>query len=520
MFQNTKTLKNPSLNASWTLLIGVLLFTFQLSAQGSIDLYNRWKKSSIQVENGKLAWKSQGNNAVWAIEKIPNSTDVRIKHVPSGNYLHAENGEKYPAVGPIQSGWWSAMWSMELIDEGFYLINNKHRGTYLHTENGVLEMGPIKKGWHSAHWLEVPFSAINGRVSASPPTGNLKIRGVYIIPSDQQAKPKAREAIAEGLKIMQDHFWRQLGVTFEYEPEVAIIYSNHNTNTTASLDVAVELCKKTMGTEYENNKNIMFTVVEGCPGVSAFGTPGATRIQKGFWDNVYNAYINNPQTLASTLPAWSHELGHAFGLNHTGELTKDCMLKECKIDMGTLPSLLMQQSKSFSTVYEYPFHKEEKKMLLDSTYCPKCLIDRGTRPAAVYYLRLKSLLANDPVAGAAEFQNRWSNAFLQHDAGKTGLGAKSSKTVWVIEKIANSPDVYIKNQTTGAYLHTQNSDKIPETGTIQPGWWSAMWTLEDAGSGFVRIRNKWRGLYLHNQNGGLEIGNIQTGWWSAQWKRL
>lgn len=136
----------------------------------------------------------------------------------------------------------------------------------------------------------------------------------------------------------------------------------------------------------------MFTIVEGGPGASAFGTPGATRIQKGFWDNVYNAFVNNPQTLASTLPAWSHELGHALGLNHTGELTKACMLKEYNIDMGTLPPLLMQhKSNAFSTVYEYPFHREERKMLLDSTYCQKCLIDRGNRPAAVRYLRVKKL---------------------------------------------------------------------------------------------------------------------------------
>jgi hypothetical protein len=395
MSENTKTLQSILSKASCALAIVFLASTFQAQAQGSIELYNRWKKSSLQLENGKLVLKSSGNNTSWAIEKIPNSNEIRIKHLPSGNYLHAENDEKYPTLGGIQPGWWSAMWTLELVDEGFYVINNKYRGTYLHTENGTLELGPIKRGWWSAQWLEVSLSAANGRLVASPPSGKLKIRGVYIVPSDQQAKPRAKEAIAAGLKIMQDHYLRQLGVTFEYEPEVAVIYSNHNTNTSASLDMAVELCKKTMRAEYENNKNIMFTIVEGAPGASAFGTPGATRIQKGFWDNVYNAFVNNPQTVASTLPAWSHELGHAFGLNHTGELTKECMLRECKIDMGTLPSLLMQQSKAFSTVYEYPFHREERKMLLDSTYCQKCLIDRGNRPTAARYLRLTKLPGNN-----------------------------------------------------------------------------------------------------------------------------
>ena len=139
----------------------------------------------------------------------------------------------------------------------------------------------------------------------------------------------------------------------------------------------------------------MFTVVEGCPGSAAFGSPGVTRIQQGFWANVYNAFINDRPKLASTLPAWSHELGHAFGLNHTGETTKDCLLKKYQVDMGTLPSLLMWQLSAFPTVYEYPFHKDEIKMLLDSTYCQNCLIPRGDRPAAVRYLRATKVQENN-----------------------------------------------------------------------------------------------------------------------------
>lgn len=391
----TKTHQRILTKTNWRLIIGLFLLNFQLAAQGNIELYNRYQKGSLQSENGKLVFKTQGNNNVWMIENIANSTDVRIKHVPSGGYLHAETDAKYPAIGAIQPGWYSAMWIIEFNDEGYYRIKNKWRNTYLHTENKVLEMGDVPPGFWSAHWLYVSPLVANGRVSASPPTGRLKIRGVYIVPSDQQAKPKAKEAIAACLGIMQLHFLKQLGVTFEYEPEVAVIYSNHDTKATATMEIALELCKKTLGSEYESNKNIMFTVVEGCPGSAAFGSPGVTRIQQGFWANVYNAFINDRPKLASTLPAWSHELGHAFGLNHTGETTKDCLLKKYQVDMGTLPSLLMWQLSAFPTVYEYPFHKDEIKMLLDSTYCQNCLIPRGDRPAAVRYLRATKVQENN-----------------------------------------------------------------------------------------------------------------------------
>ena len=62
--------------------------------------------------------------------------------------------------------------------------------------------------------------------TANPPTGRLKVRGVYIIPSGQQEKPQGKEAIAAILAMMQWHFLQQIGVTFEYEPEVAIIRTN------------------------------------------------------------------------------------------------------------------------------------------------------------------------------------------------------------------------------------------------------------------------------------------------------
>jgi len=70
----------------------------------------------------------------------------------------------------------------------------------------------------------------------------------------------------------------------------------------------------------------------------------------------------------------------------------------------------------------------------------------------------------------------------------------------------------------GEYLHVQNGQL--ESGPIQPGWWSAMWSVEQMSGfqGYVRIRNRWKpDQYINNQNGSIQSGPIQPGWWSAGW---
>lgn len=465
---------------TWVLTIGLFFLTSLLFGQGNIELYNRYKKGSLQFENGKPVLKTQGNNAIWMIESIANSSDVRIKHVPTGTYLHAETDPRFPAIGPIEPGWWSAMWTIEFTDEGYYRIKNKWRNTYLRNETGVVELGESQPGWWGGHWLYTSPGVANGRAVASAPTGSLKVRGVYIVPSDQVEKPRAKEAIAACLGIMQLHYLKQLGVTFEYEPEVAVIYSNQNTKATATMEIALELCKKTLGAEYEANKNLMFTVVEGCPGNAAFGSPGVTRIQQGFWGNAYTTFINDPQKLASTLPAWSHELGHAFGLNHTGEETKTCMLKEYNIDMGTLPSLLMWQSRAFPTVYEYPFHSDEIKMLLDSTYCQKCLIGRGNRPAAVRYLRASKLQANNTARLPGE-----------NPAAVAGCGCAPqtfrsvSDHTWVEFRLPNGNANQVINIPSGAH----NKYVFPKCNRV---WWDNLsFTCNASTCQWERKAGKW-----------------------------
>ncbi|WP_428666194.1 metallophosphoesterase [Runella sp.] len=113
--------------------------------------------------------------------------------------------------------------------------------------------------------------------------------------------------------------------------------------------------------------------------------------------------------------------------------------------------------------------------------------------------------------------NRWKNEAIGIINGKPVSTATATDT-WVIEKTGEGNFVLLKNATTGTYLHNQNGPL--EAGAIQPGWWSAQWTM-NAVDGHFQIINRWKGTYLHNQNGPLELGALgNPGWWSAQWKTV
>jgi hypothetical protein len=70
-------------------------------------------------------------------------------------YIHNENGSI--EIGEIQPNWWSAQWMIVPASDGFVKIQNRWRqDQFIHYQNGVIEVGPIEHTWQTAQWSIEP----------------------------------------------------------------------------------------------------------------------------------------------------------------------------------------------------------------------------------------------------------------------------------------------------------------------------------------------------------------------------
>jgi hypothetical protein len=126
-----------------------------------------------------------------------------------------------------------------------------------------------------------------------------------------------------------------------------------------------------------------------------------------------------------------------------------------------------------------------------------------------------------PTTTSYYIKNRWQNTYL-YDAGdrvRYNATRSGSGYQWVLEDVGNGQRE-LKNVGTGEYMHVENVMGYVQCTTRTAGWGSARWTTEDAGGGFVRIKNVWQSTsYIHIENlqGHAQYGAINTAWMSAQW---
>jgi hypothetical protein len=133
------------------------LFTLSLlffSAQTSFS-----QQVNLELGSAQPDWWS----AMWSLEKVDDGSDfVRIKNRWQSTSIH--NEAKFLLTGNVSSTWRSAMWQLEKVsgEPGFVRIKNRKTSMYLHNENGKLEEGAIQPNWWSAMWQLEPVSGEPG----------------------------------------------------------------------------------------------------------------------------------------------------------------------------------------------------------------------------------------------------------------------------------------------------------------------------------------------------------------------
>ncbi len=78
--------------------------------------------------------------------------------------------------------------------------------------------------------------------------------------------------------------------------------------------------------------------------------------------------------------------------------------------------------------------------------------------------------------------------------------------------------VFINKRKSDEYLIETSGRAMSSKVYKTTGNQKILWTTEDAGGGFVRLKNVGNGKYLHCENGRLQVSDIEDGWQSAMWK--
>jgi hypothetical protein len=193
-------------------VIAIALGGNAFASDGYVRLESVWKSDQqINIETGtpaSSATQSGWQSADWTLEPAE-SGFVRLKNRWKQTYLHVQNGRL--EVGPIQPGWYSAMWVQEPMPGGVVRFKNRWKGTYLNIESGALQATAIQPGWLSAQWRVKRHTT----------------RVVLMTPSDRQVSERYRSAVDKGVKLAQKWYEEQLGgKTFVWQTGVELCNAN------------------------------------------------------------------------------------------------------------------------------------------------------------------------------------------------------------------------------------------------------------------------------------------------------
>ncbi len=202
-----------------------------------------------------------------------------------------------------------------------------------------------------------------------------QVQVLYIIPKGQTARADAEAAIADIMRVIQEYYLSELGTTFELAAPLVTKVSTYDSPAKAvNWKRNVDSIKSELPLDYLSKGNLIVSIIEGSPG-GAGGSYGIVKMTGGFWNTSYNQWQNDAANLTAEVKAWAHELGHALGLMHTGDL-HSCLQKHFGVTMGPFdPCLMDDQGVSDRDLYEYRILDHEKDLLRWSprTWSSDCL---------------------------------------------------------------------------------------------------------------------------------------------------
>lgn len=129
--------------------------TSNTSDNPSLHVQDSYSGNNIDVTAAESGWHS----AMWSLERV--GRFFRIKNKWTGEYLHTENNvieRDHPGTtnnnGADIADWWSAQWDLEIEGKGFR-IKNRWTGMYLFSQNAHLSLTDFPIGGDST-WSFTP----------------------------------------------------------------------------------------------------------------------------------------------------------------------------------------------------------------------------------------------------------------------------------------------------------------------------------------------------------------------------
>ncbi|MEH0153464.1 alpha-amylase family glycosyl hydrolase [Limibacter armeniacum] len=142
-----------------------LTFTLSVESASVADTYyikNRWQETYLYDGGNDVNYGTFSSNATYQWKLIEMDGYQLIQNVGTGDYMNIENLQGKVESTNVESGFYSAHWSLEDIDIDYKRIRNRWQASdYLHVENtnGTVEYSNIWSGSYSSHWILEPVSS-------------------------------------------------------------------------------------------------------------------------------------------------------------------------------------------------------------------------------------------------------------------------------------------------------------------------------------------------------------------------